>query len=195
MLFRSTGGAGIAISAGSTASTVRQVLRDKTAGELEQLGRQKLAEMGVSAQTINAFYGNPSLTPTDKAVIVAAMMTLGNVAGREIFIARMAQAQDYAEGFAYRRKAELTAAYHKKVSPVRAFINVGGTPLMQTGTGTVAIIPMDYLYWSPQLEGLIASAGRQGSLWMTGTASKLATQNLASRGWTVVPKAGAKLPN
>jgi hypothetical protein len=54
---------------------------------------------------------------------------------------------------------------------------------------------MDYLYWSPQLEGLVASAGPQGTIWITGTASPLATQNLASRGWKVVPKAGAKLPN
>jgi hypothetical protein len=190
-----TGGAGIAISVGGTTSTVRQVLRDKTAGELEQLGRQRLGGMGVSAETINAFYSNPSLSPTDKAVIVAAMIVVGNAEGREIFIARTAQAQNYAEGFAYRRKAELTAAYHKKIAPVRSFINVGGTPLMQTGAGTVAIIPMDYLFWSPQLEGLVAQAGPKGTIWITGNASALATQNLASRGWKVVPQAGAKLPN
>src|SRR4029079_941995 len=37
-----TGGAGIAISVGGTTSTVREVLRDKTAAELEQLGREKI---------------------------------------------------------------------------------------------------------------------------------------------------------
>ncbi len=151
--------------------------------------------MGISAATVDAFYANPSLSPTDKAVIVAAMMVLGNASGREIFVARTAKAQDYAEGFAYRRKAELTAAYHKKVAPVRSFVSVGGTPLMQTGAGTVAIIPMDYLYWSPQLEGLVAQAGPNGTLWITGRASNLAARNLASRGWSVVPNAGAKLPN
>ena len=51
-----TGGAGIAISVGGTTSTVREVLRDKTAAELEQLGREKLAAMGVSPGTVNAFY-------------------------------------------------------------------------------------------------------------------------------------------
>lgn len=190
-----TGGAGIAISVGGTTSTVRQVLRDKTAGELEQLGRQKLAGMGVPPEAINAFYGNASLSPTDKAVIVAAMIILGNATGREIFIARTAQAQTYSEGFAYRRKAELTAAYHKRISPVRGFVSVGGTPLMQTGAGTVAIIPMDYIYWSPQLEGLISSAGPSGQIWTTGTASSLATQKLAARGWKVVQRVGPKLPN
>jgi hypothetical protein len=188
-----TGGAGIAISVGGTTSTVREVLRDKTAAELEMLGREKLAAMGVSPGTVNAFYATTGLTPTDKAVIVASLMSLGGAADREIFVARTAQAQSYAEGFAYRRKAELTAAYDKRVSPVRSFSSVGGTPLMQTGAGVVAIVPMDYVYWSPQLEKLISGAGPHGEIWITGTASKLATDALASRGWTVVPKAGARL--
>jgi hypothetical protein len=188
-----TGGAGLAISVGGSTSTLREVLRDKTAAELEQLGRTQLVAMGVAPGTIDAFYASPWLTPTDKAVIVAAMMQLGNVSGREIFIARTALAKSYSEGFAYRRKAELTAAYHKRVAPVRAFVAVGGTPLMQTARGTVAIVPMDYVYWTPQVEGLLSSAGPRGELWITGSASALATQNAASRGWTIVPKAGGRL--
>ncbi len=87
---------------------MREVLRDKTAAELEMLGREKLAAMGVSPGTVNAFYATTGLSPTDKAVIVASLMSLGGAADREIFVARTAQAQSYAEGFAYRRKAELT---------------------------------------------------------------------------------------
>ena len=125
--------------------------------------------------------------PTDKAVIVEALMHLGNAGQREILIARTAQAKTYAEGFAYWHKAELTAAYVNRVAPIRTFVNVGGTPLMQTASGVVAIVPMDYLYWSPQLEGLISNAGAHGDIWITGTASPLATQNLASHGWTIAP--------
>ena len=188
-----TGGAGIAISVGGTTSTIRQVLRDKTAAELEQLGRDKLAAMGVSPGTVEAFYATPGLTPTDKAVIVASLMSLGPAADREVFIARTAQAQTYSEGFAYRRKAELTAAYAKRVSPVRSFVNVNGTPVMQTGAGAVAIVPMDYVYWSPAVEQLASNTGRQGQIWITGSASARATQALAARGWQIVPKAGARL--
>jgi hypothetical protein len=188
-----TGGAGIAISVGGTSSDLRLALRDKSASDLEKQGHDELTAMGISEAAIVPFYANPWLTPTDKAVIVEAMMHLGNANGREIFIARTAQARTYAEGFAYRRKAELTAAYAKRIGSIRGFVNVGGTPLMQTGTGVVAIVPMDYVYWSPQLEGLIANAGPHGEIWITGTASPLATQQLASRGWTVVPKASARL--
>jgi hypothetical protein len=188
-----TGDAGIAISVGGTTSTVREVLRDKTAAELEQLGREKLAAMGVSPGTVDAFYATPGLTPTDKAVIVASLMSLGNGGDREVFIARTAQAKTYPEGFAYRRKAELTAAFAKRVSPVRSFFNVNGTPVMQTGAGGVAIVPMDYVYWSPGLAQLVSNTGSQGQIWITGSASQLAAQSLAGRGWKIVPKAGARL--
>jgi hypothetical protein len=133
-----------------------------------------------------------SLTPTDKAVIVAAMMQLGNALGGKSSW-RALPSKSYSEGFAYRRKAMLTAACHKKIAPVRSFVAVGGTPVMQTAKGLVAIVPMDYVYWSPEVESLVSSAGPHGELWITGTASQLATQNLASRGWSVVPRAGSRL--
>jgi hypothetical protein len=56
-------------------------------------------------------------------------------------------------------------------------------------------VPMDYVYWSPQLEGLVSAAGPRGELWITGRASQLATDTLASRGWKVVPQAGTRLVN
>ena len=71
--------------------------------------------------------------------------------------------------------------------------NVNGTPVMQTGSGAVAIVPMDYVYWSPGVAQLVSNTGTQGQIWITGSASQLATANLASRGWQIVPKAGARL--
>ena len=108
---------------------------------------------------------------------MTSLMTLGAAGDREVFIARTAQAQTYAEGFAYRRKAELTAAFAKRVSPVRSFFNVNGTPVMQTGAGVVAIVPMDYVYWSPGLAQLVSNTGTQGQIWITGSASQLATNS------------------
>jgi hypothetical protein len=75
-----TGGAGIAISVGGTSSDLRLALRDKSAADLEKLGHEELAAMGVSEGTIAAFYATQWLTPTDKAVIVEALMHLGRPA-------------------------------------------------------------------------------------------------------------------
>jgi hypothetical protein len=62
-----TGGAGIAISATGTSQQLREALRDKTAAQLEQKGREFLAAMRVTGAPVEAFYANPNLSPTDKA--------------------------------------------------------------------------------------------------------------------------------
>jgi hypothetical protein len=92
----------------------------------------------------------------------------------------------------YRRQAELIAGFDKRIAPVHAFVRMGDAPMLQTGKGTVSILPVDYLFWSPPLEGLVSGA-RGGQMWITGQASTLAKSQLASRGWTIVPKAGAQL--
>src|SRR5262245_829629 len=66
-----TGGAGIAISVGGTSRTLRLALLNKTAAQLEKEGRLSLAAMGVPGPTVDAFYANPHLSPTDRAVVVA----------------------------------------------------------------------------------------------------------------------------
>jgi hypothetical protein len=187
-----TGGAGIAISVGGTTRTLRLALRDKTAGQLEKEGRLLLAGMGVSAATTDAFYGNPNLSPTDKAVIVASLLDLG-ASGREIFIEGAAGARSTEMGFFYRRQAALIAAFNKKVAKVDGFVRMGGAPLLETSKGPVSVLPVDYLYWSPPLEALVAGAGRGGQLWITGRASDRAKAQLAALGWTIQPKAGSKL--
>jgi hypothetical protein len=186
------GPAGFAISAGGTSSQVREALRDKTPAELEADGRPILASMGVSAATVDAFYANPNLSPTDKAIIVEALASLHGAGGREIFVAGAARAQSIEMGFFYRRQAELIAAFNRKVSPVRSFVRLGAAPMLETGKGTVSVLPVDYLFWSPPLEGLVAGAGG-GEIWITGRASEMATAKLASLGWKLVPKAGAQL--
>ena len=187
-----TGGAGIAISVGGTSRTLRLALLNKTAAQFEKEGRLSLAAMGVPGATVDAFYANPHLSPTDKAVVVAELANLGTASGREIFIASAAGTQSIEMGFFYRRQAELIADFDERIAPVTAFVRLGGAPMLQTAKGTVSILPVDYLYWSPPLDAL-AAAGGGGQMWITGRASEKATAQLAARGWTLVPKAGHKL--
>ena len=63
---------------------------------------------------------------------------------------------------------------------------------METDDGLVAIVPVDYVYWNPELASL-ASNESEGQLWITGTASTRAEEELESRGWTVVTKASRRL--
>jgi hypothetical protein len=186
------GPAGLAIGASGTAGQVREMLRDKTPADLEKEGRVLLAAMGVSQATMDAFYANPNLTPTDKIVIVKVLESLGPVSGRELYVAGAARANSIEMGFFYRHQAMLIQQYAKRISPVRGFANVGGAPMLTTANGTVSILPVDYLTWSAPL-AQIASASHGGEVWITGSASPMATSQLSALGWRVVPKAGARL--
>ena len=188
-----TGGAGIAISATGTSQLLREALRDKTAAQLEQKGRQFLAEMRVTGAPVEAFYANPNLSPTDKAVIVVALRQLGDVGGREIFIAGTGRAKSIEMGFFFRRQAVLIAKFNKKVSPVRRFVQAGEVPMIETGKGTISVLPVDYLYWTQPLAVIAERVGRGGEIWLTGRASKMATAKLAALGLKVVPKVGPRL--
>ena len=136
-------------------------------------------------------YGNPHLTPTDKAVIVVALKTLGNVGGRQIYIETAARASSIEMAFYYRRQSELIANYNKKIAPVSGFIQAGRAPMIETGRGTVSILPVDYLYWSAPIESLAADG--RGQMWITGRASRLANAQLAAKGWKLSTKVGDKL--
>jgi hypothetical protein len=186
------GPAGFAIGASGTVGQVREMLRDKTPAELEKEGRDLLAAMGVSQGTMDAFYANPDLSPTDKIVIVKVLESLGGVQGRELFLTGAAKASSIEMGFFYRHQAMLIQQYAKRISPVRGFVSVGGAPMLMTANGTVSILPVDYLNWSAPLTQ-IASASHGGELWITGNASPMATSQLSALGWKVVPKAGARL--
>jgi hypothetical protein len=186
------GPAGYAIGATGTVGQVREMLRDKTPADLEKEGRDLLAAMGVSQGTMNAFYTNPNLSPTDKIVIVKVLESLGGIQGRELFVAGAAKAPSVEMGFFYRHQAMLIQQYAKRISQVRGFVSVGGAPMLMTANGTVSILPVDYLNWSAPLTQ-IASASHGGELWITGNASPMATSQLSALGWKVVPKAGARL--
>jgi len=194
------GPAGLAIGATGTSNSLREALRDNTAAELESDGRQVLARRGVSKAIIEAFYANAILTPTDKAIIVGVLERLHRTRGCGIFVASAAKASTIKMGFFYRRQAELIAAYAKRTAPVHRFVRLGGTPMLQTSKGTISLLPVDYLIWTPQIADLAMGANRDlggkggGEFWITGKASPMVTSKLAELNWTVVPNA-AQLGN
>lgn len=197
-----SGGAGVAISVGGASENLRALLRDKSAAELEKIGRNELAGMAVPATTINAFYRNQFMTPTDKAVIVSALKGLGAVEKQAAFVARAAQAASLPRAFALRRRAELAASYHAKVSRINSFVTLGGVPMMRTAKGIIAIFPVDYLPWTQHLAETARSVNRDKGkvagaapveIWITGRASKRTATNFKKLGWRLVENAGARL--
>ena len=176
-----TGGVGIAISVTSTSQKLRGLCATRRRRSSSRRARVPHRH-GHREGRAGCVLRQPNLTPTDKAVIVVVLKTLGNVGGREIYVATAAQANSIEMAFYYRRQSELIAKYNEKVAPVRGFVRAGRAPMIDTGRGTVSMLPVDYLYWSAPLEGL--AGGGRGEMWITGRASSIATSQLAALGWT-----------
>ena len=194
-----TGGAGVAISVGSYSATLRSMLRDKTAAELEEIGRQQLARMNTDQASIDAFYRNQWLTPAGKAILIDALKRLGGVENRSDFIRRAVKSTSHKVAFLVLRRTQMTAAYHERVAPVRSIVSLGGVPMALTNGGVVGVFPIDHLSWTRAFAGTVSSVNRgsktlPGSprveMLIAGTASKLAVANLKKNGWQLKQRAG-----
>jgi len=197
-----SGGAGLAISVGGTSESLRSLLRDKSAAELEKIGRKLLSVMGIPTSTINAFYLNQFLTPTDKAIIVQALRGLGGVQNRAVFVASASQASTQPQAFALRWRIEMTSAYNAKIAPVTAFVTLGGVPMVRTANAVVGLFSIDYLPWTRKFASMVKSANSDKQavtgpapieFWITGRASRKTASNLKKSGWRLFEKVGPRL--
>jgi hypothetical protein len=186
---------GTVVGATSFSNGMKNLIADKTPAELKELNEEKLQAMMVHESLAEVFLEHPQFSPTQKTFLVGALENMPDVANREVFIQAASLVQD--EGFAKfrRRQAEMMAAYHTKVNPVKKFIWIGGTPILSTKNGTIVIpVPVDHVVWTRRLaqwfmEDLDISRKmtppKGKELWMAGTVSALAKKNFEARGWIV----------
>lgn len=193
------GAAGTAASAGKAGADLGLMVRDKTPTELRDANRTKLAAMKVSAEAITAFLDTTVFTPADQTAIVAALARLDGVGGRELFVARAAQAPSRELAWFMRKRIEMIAAHHETVERLADFVDVRDFPLNRSRGGKlVAIMICDVLAWTRPANDLVAvidqdvKQRRLGSgveLRLSGTVTTLAGRSLREHGWTVVERA------
>ena len=166
-----TGGAGIAISVGGTTAPSARCCATRPRRSSSSLAAGNSPPWACRLE--RSMRSMPRQADTDRQGGDRGLADVAGAAGdREVFIARTAQAKTYTEGFAYRRKAELTAGFDKRVSPVKSFFNVNGTPVMQTGTGAVAGAHGLRLL-EPWCRAARLQHRGQGQIWITGSAINL----------------------
>lgn len=188
---------GLIVSNASTSANLTNLARDSTPAQLLDIGRQKLAAMGVDATLAEVFLTNRNYTPLDAAVIVTSLEAIP-VSGRDVFIARAASVNRRDAAFFMRRQAELLAEYHEKTGAITGFVPLGGFPFTLTMAGVMGFLPLDALSWTENtsramrdITDSMKRLGRAGKaeLRITGQATPLARQQLRALGWTVVDNA------
>jgi len=191
------GGAGAGLQVTSFSDGMSKLVRDKSPRELKDINNSKLERMGIEWSIRRAFLDHPKYSPTKTTKIVGALEAMEGVAGRELVLERAVLAQEEETAFRYEVQAELLAAYHHNVAPVRRILLVGENLYLQRKDGVVVgVFAADYTIWGGRSEAIFSAlraafnevpdvAGIE--LWLTGSASPLVRERLKAAGWRLHP--------
>jgi hypothetical protein len=195
------GVAGLIVSNLSTANKLNdlglaEVARRYTAAQILDINRAALSEMGVADELNAKLLANAYYTPIDMAAMVAALQSMHGVSGRDIFVARAADANGRAIAYVMRRMAEYMADDYRRHGGYVSFVSLASFPYVITRDGRVTtILPIDALSWTRETAaGFIAVSNdrrrfapkARGQMRITGMATALAKKELKAQGWAVL---------
>lgn len=189
------GGAGIAVSATSRASTLANPIRDKSSAEIADMVTQSLKAQGIEPQVIKSFVRNEAYSPGDLYAISESLQKLGaENASAYVLLAAKAETVDVAKFHRYR--AELLVKHSAKLGNLKSFEVVSDFALNRDANGNlVAAFPFDGLRWTATVSRSLAALSDEVAkhveakppvLATTGTISTLAEDQLTKRGWKLV---------
>lgn len=186
-----------------TSEGLRKLVRDNPPGELEKLNRSKLASMGVAPRIADSFLNNHLYDPQEKTFLVGELARLGDVTGRDAFVAAAALVSRPTLAVFYRATAALMARYDEKISPVSGMGRVAGMPYIRKGDGAlVVLLPLDYVFRTASFETKLQSLERElarlngvtaREMWFTGRVDDAARTMFEAYGWSVTENADQKL--
>jgi hypothetical protein len=186
---------GTVLQATGTADTMRQLVRDKSPAELDEINAEKLKAMGVEESHTKDFLKNPYFDPQEETLLVGELEGMTNVKDRKNFIKMAAVAPDYKIARYLRERAQMTAIYNEKIAPVERIVAVQGVPLLQRTDGVIVVLaPLDYVAWTKKLwlkeskgsgtfNQLPGFSGKE--VWITGAFDPVARKALEIEGWKV----------
>lgn len=189
------GGAGIAVSASSTASNLANPIRDKSSAEIAELVSKKLKALKVADDVTKQFVENTAYSPGDLYAITEALEKLG-AANTDAFVRRAALVQSDDAAKFNRYRAELLASKSASLGTLTEFYTVQEFALNRDKSGAlVAAFPFDGLAWTESVERSIGAIGKELAsrgetrppvFATTGKLTPRAQAELKKRGWKLV---------
>ena len=184
-------------------NSVKEAVKQEPPARLRIINDEKLEKMGMPEDLRKSFLDHKGFTPSQKTLIVQHLEALGGVAGRDAFLTLTLGAQDEAEANLYTVMIQMLRGYHETVSPLIQIAPLNRLTVSQTKAGAALIAaPLDQLIWTERVDrvtGQLKSGYRPDGfngrfeLWLTGTASPVARQELEQRGFTVTDRAGTRV--
>lgn len=161
---------------------------------VRQRMRKTLAGYGLSAGEVEAWLNAPLLSPTRQVLLLSAVATLGNVAGRAELFRHSLDLTSDAEAQIYLRSVGLLSLAHQS-HPLRAIIPGVRLPAAELADGRLVVCgAFEAVYWTrdvaaneEQLQHALPPQppGKGRELWLEGTLSNMAHSALRERGWNL----------
>jgi len=190
-----TGGlAGVAISFTSYTQALEEAIRDLSPADLRRMTRDRLVGLVINTYLIDLFIRNDHLSPRHHVFIAGALDTMKGVDGLEHLLRRAAAAPSYEVGSDREVQTRLYAYIHNE-QPLGRFVPISGHVVAVTQRGAVvAAAATDHVIWTEGLDQLMTAADREMTLaglgddrqlWLMGSVSARATEELERMGWTL----------
>jgi hypothetical protein len=180
--------AGVATAISATAK-VSNLVWDKSPEDIRTINEQKLAAMGVGADTVRAFVTNRWLTPTVAVPLVDALVEMPAAKGRAAVVALAGTVASEGEARFMLNAVSMARRIGTERDPVVALELVGRIVVVRTRDGRVDVpAPVDYVAWTEPVKAFAErknAKGGQRNVLITGLASARAREGLQATGWTV----------
>lgn len=198
-----SGTAGTVMSVTSLGQSFNNVLANEPPPRVRAINEQKLGAMGIPADLAKRYLDHPAYTPRHDLILVDSLHRIAGVTGRDRYLENALKADDEVEANFFVNTAQILRGYHETRDRITAITMFEALTVAQTRSG-VAVIPfaLDHGIWtanadrlSQHLKTAYRAPGFTGrfELWVTGTLSARAKQELQARGFTVVEQAGSRI--
>jgi len=196
------GPAASVITGTSLAKSFNNILATEPPARIRIINEEKLKQMGINPDVAKAYLDQPIYTPTQNLLLVDSLARLGAATGRDAYLNASLVAAHEVEANFFVNMAQILRGYHETQGPITGITMVGALTVAQTKAGA-AVIPfaLDYGVWtanadklSQNMKATYKAPGFNGNfeIWVTGTASPTAKQELQARGFKVVEQVGSR---
>jgi hypothetical protein len=188
-----SGTVAVVIKTGRMADQIGNVLAEQPPSRLRIENDKILTKLKIPEKTRDAFLDHPAFTPRHDTVITLSLAALNTTQGHQKFLESALAARDEIDANLFEDIAETLAHYHANVSPIVRFDVHNGLVLALARNGAaVFAVPLDHGAWTKTAERIFTeltqnyAASGKLELWVTGTVSDRAKQELSARGIKLV---------
>lgn len=162
-------------------------------GELADLNKKRLAELGASPELIEAFFKVEPLSPSYRTFLISALMELPDVEDRVIPIEQALTLQTQTDSLFHVECVAMASWFHTSQEPLTRFVRGTMVPAGLTNDGRLIVFSAaDFAYWAEETAPAAAEfteiykpLSDRREVWIAGRATPMFIDGVHALGWGV----------